>query len=146
VLKVLIAEDDLMIADTIEDVLISAGYEVCGIGRTVPEAVTLARIHRPDLAIIDMRLADGGLGTQIVAQLHGGPRIGVLYASGNVNQVIELADGDACIAKPYHTRELLAALRIVKQIVGNGFAPLPFPPGFHLLDANKSPGWGLAHD
>jgi hypothetical protein len=90
----------------------------------------------------NMRLADGGFGTQIVAQLHGGPRIGVLYASGNINQVIELADGDACIAKPYHTRELLTALRIVKQIVANGFAPPPFPPGFHLLAANKSPGWG----
>lgn len=34
-LKVLLAEDDVMIADMNEDVLVEHGYEVCGIGRTV---------------------------------------------------------------------------------------------------------------
>jgi CheY-like chemotaxis protein len=68
-LKILIAEDDLMIADMTEDVLITNGYEVCGIARTVGEAVALAQHHKPDLAIIDMRLADGGLGTQIADEL-----------------------------------------------------------------------------
>ena len=66
--KVLIAEDDLMIADMIEEVLLDAGYEVCGIARTVAEAVALGHRHRPDLAIIDMRLADNGIGTDIVVE------------------------------------------------------------------------------
>jgi response regulator of citrate/malate metabolism len=60
VLKVLIAEDDLMIADIAEEILIEHGYEVCGIARTVAEAVTLAQQHKPDLAVLDLRLADGG--------------------------------------------------------------------------------------
>jgi response regulator of citrate/malate metabolism len=34
-LKVMIAEDDLMMADMLEDVLVGNGYEVCGIARTV---------------------------------------------------------------------------------------------------------------
>jgi two-component system, response regulator PdtaR len=38
VLKVLIAEDDLMIADIAEEILIEHGYEVCGIARTVTES------------------------------------------------------------------------------------------------------------
>src|ERR1700761_5305500 len=109
-----------MIADLVEDSLISAGYETCGIARTVSEAVALARHHRPDLAVIDMRLADGGLGSEIVRQLQDGPRIGILYASGNINQAIEAADGDACIAKPYHSRDLLRGLRIVEEIVRDG--------------------------
>ena len=40
--KVLIAEDDLMIADMVEQILVDAGYEVCGIARTVavrPEVI-----------------------------------------------------------------------------------------------------------
>ena len=40
--KVLIAEDDLMIADMLEMSLVDSGYEVCGIARTVAEAVALA--------------------------------------------------------------------------------------------------------
>jgi len=57
VLKILIAEDNLMIADMAQDFLAGSGYEVCGIARTVGEAVTLARHHHPDLALIDLRLA-----------------------------------------------------------------------------------------
>jgi DNA-binding response OmpR family regulator len=140
VFKVLIAEDDLMIADMIEASLLANGYEVSGIARTVAEGVLLGCENRPKLAIINMRLADDGLGTDIAAQLHDGPRIGYLYASGNINQVIRLADGDACIAKPYHTKDLLDALKIVEQIVdnGNGVASQPFPRGFHLLGNKKS--------
>jgi ActR/RegA family two-component response regulator len=145
VLYVLIAEDDLMIADLIEDCLINAGYKVCGIARTVTEGIALAQLQRPDLAIIDMRLADGGLGTEIVTGLHAGPRIGILYASGNINQVIELADGDACIAKPYHTKDILRALRLVEQILEDGIVAPPYPPGFHLLASNNPPPWGSAH-
>jgi DNA-binding response OmpR family regulator len=136
-LKVLIAEDDLMIADMLEDGLMKNGYEVCGIARTVIDAVALARLHRPDLAVIDMRLADGGLGTEIVTQL-ADPWIGVLYASGNIGQVLTMADRDACIAKPYHINDLLQALDIVAGIAIAGIvATPPLPHGFQLLHERK---------
>jgi CheY-like chemotaxis protein len=134
VLKVLIAEDDLMIADMVEEILIADGYAVCGIARTVAEAVALGRRHRPDLAIIDMRLAGGGLGTEVAAQLRPMGRLGVLYASGNVELVMRsAADGDACIAKPYRFPDLLRALEIVADIVRVGVGSPPFPRGFNLL-------------
>lgn len=68
-LKILIAEDDPMIADMVEMLLVDAGYEVCGIARTVAEAVALTQRHKPDLAVIDVRLADDDLGTEIAVQL-----------------------------------------------------------------------------
>src|SRR5216684_1976643 len=101
-LKVVIAEDDLMIADMAEEMLVACGYEVCGIARTVAEAVALCRLREPDLAIVDLRLADGGLGTDIAVQLGGLGRLGVLYASGNVShEAMHAANGHACLAKPY---------------------------------------------
>jgi DNA-binding response OmpR family regulator len=134
VLKVLIAEDDLMIADMVEEILVEDGYEVCGIARTVTEAVALGRLCKPDLAILDLRLADGGLGTEIAAELRGLGRPGVLYASGNISNVALTAeDGDACIAKPYRSADLLRSLQIVIELVANGTASLPFPRGFHVL-------------
>jgi DNA-binding response OmpR family regulator len=134
VLKVMITEDDLMIADMIEESLIDAGYESCGIARTVTEGVALGWLHRPDLAIIDMRLADGGLGTDIVAEL-ADLRIGILYASGNGEQVTRLADGGGCIAKPYEIKNLLCALDIVAEAATTGVVPMPpFPHGFLLLE------------
>lgn len=58
-----------MIADMVELLLVDAGYEVCGIARTVAEAVALTQRHKPDLAVIDVRLADDDLGTEIAVQL-----------------------------------------------------------------------------
>jgi response regulator of citrate/malate metabolism len=133
-LKVLIAEDDLLIAGMAEEVLVVGGFIVCGIARTVSDAVALGRLHRPDLALLDVRLADGGFGMAIAAQLAAFGRIGVLYATGNSANVLEDAcEGDACIVKPYGSTDLVRALQIVADIVATGTASPPFPLGFDLL-------------
>jgi CheY-like chemotaxis protein len=133
-LKVLIAEDDLMIADLAEEILIDEGYEICGIARTVAEAVALAHHHKPDFAVLDLRLDDGGLGTEIAAQLLPLGRLGVLYATGNASQVVlTTANGDACLSKPYSPTDLLRGLKIVAEIVANGKASSSFPKGFQVL-------------
>jgi CheY-like chemotaxis protein len=134
-LRVLIAEDDLMIADLVEEVLIEQGYEVCGIARTVGDAVALAKCHKPDLAILDLRLADGGLGTEIAAQLLPFGKLGILYATGNFSQVkLSLADGNACLSKPYRAVDLVRSLEIVSEVIATGTSLPPFPPGFCLLE------------
>ena len=137
-LKVLIVEDDLMLADFAEEILVEQGYEVSGIARTVAEAVALARRSRPDLLILDLRLADGGLGTEVAAQLPPLGRTGILYVTGNMSQVA-LIHGDACLAKPYRSVDLLRSLEIVAGIVATGKAQPPFPQGFHLLHPAAEP-------
>src|SRR6202171_2351536 len=130
--KVLIVEDDLMLADFAEEILVEHGYEVTGIARTVVDAVALARRSRLDLVILDLRLADGGLGTEVAAQLTRLGRPGILYVTGNMSQVA-LTHGDACLAKPYRSVDLLRGLEIVAEIVATGKAQPPFPRGFPLL-------------
>jgi len=133
-LKVLIAEDDLMIADMAEEILIEHGYEVCAIARTVADGIAFGRLHRPDVAVIDVRLADGGLGTEIAAQLSATGRVGILFATGNVSQVmLTAADGDACLSKPYRDVDLVRSVEIVAGMVATGEASRPFPRGFQVL-------------
>jgi len=139
-LKVSIAEDDLMIADMTEAILVAQGYEVCGIARTVAKAVELAWYYRPDLAVIDLRLAEGGLGTEIAAQLSDLPQLGILYASGNMlDTVLTAIDGHACLAKPYRSVDLLRGLQIVAELVATGTALPPFPYGFQVLPEAPGP-------
>jgi DNA-binding response OmpR family regulator len=145
-LKVLIAEDDLMIADLAEEHLIDHGYEVCGIARTVDEAVLLALLHMPDLAVIDLRLADGGLGTEIAVQLTALTKLGILYATGNMAQILLTAtDGDACLAKPYRGADLVRGLEIVAELVATGKAIGPFPRGFQVLPGSNNARRELSH-
>ena len=132
-LTVLIAEDDLMIADCLEEMLVDGGYSVCGIARTVAEAVRLGKACRPDLAVLDLYLKRGELGTAIVPLLTEGSRIGILYATGNDNIKLTQADGDACLRKPYLARDVLGALQVVQQIVAGHALSLPLPPGARVL-------------
>ena len=137
-LKVLIVEDDLMLADFSEEILVEQGYEVSGIARTVPEAIALAQHSMPDLVILDLRLADGGLGTEVAAQLVALGRPGVLYVTGNMSQVA-LTCGDGCLAKPYRSADLIRGLEIVNEIVTTGKTQLQFPQGFQLLHRTTDP-------
>jgi two-component sensor histidine kinase/CheY-like chemotaxis protein len=142
--SVMIAEDDLFMADMLADVLAAAGYDVCGIARTVEEGGELGQRHKPDLAVLDVRLAAGGLGTDIAARLNGNGRPGILYATGNVGQLdLTRADGEACIGKPYRSADVVQALRIVEQIVRTGEARGPFPKSFHPLERPASDDPGL---
>ena len=61
-MRLLIAEDDELVVLGLTLVIEQLGYTVCGIARTASEAVTLAELHHPDLALVDVALADGSNG------------------------------------------------------------------------------------
>jgi PAS domain S-box-containing protein len=138
-LTVMIAEDDLLIADMLEESLVDAGYRVCGIARSVAEGVALGELHKPDLAVLDLRLNHGGLGTEIAAQLDRKSGLGILYATGNAGQILLTKnEGEACLDKPYRAADVVRALEIVEEVISTGKAERPFPSGFHLLEASTN--------
>jgi two-component system, response regulator PdtaR len=138
---VLIVEDDLLISDLIEDVLVGAGYEVSGVARTAAEAIALGLRHKPDLAVIDVRLADGSDGTVAAARLMDQFTLGVLYATGNPEYVFaSRAPGHACLKKPYRPGDIVRALKVIEQIVATGEPPRTLPHGLLLLQQHPVTG------
>lgn len=132
--RVLIVEDDLLIADMTEEILVANGYDVCGIASTVAQSVEISKSQAPDIALIDYRLANGDFGTEAGARLRETSNLGILYVTGNNTQVaMQNAVGDACLVKPYRSTELLKSLDIVIGIAATGRAAPPFPRGFQLL-------------
>lgn len=133
-LSVLIVEDDLMIADMTEEFLVTSGYSVCGIARTVGAAILLAQPHPPDLALIDLRLAEGGLGTNVAAELRKTGKTGILFVSGNITQFDLTSEiGGGSLVKPYLTKDLLSSLSIITEMRASGESSIPHPRGFKLL-------------
>ncbi len=133
-LKVLVVEDSVLLADMIEDFLVSGGYEVCGIARTIEEAVALADLHKPDLGVFDYRLSNNELSSQIRPQLHDKISMAILYASGDaLDTLLSDADGVAYIQKPYGGNDLLRALAAVVAIKTGVPAQPLYQRGFHLL-------------
>ena len=133
-LKVLIVEDDAMIAEMTVDILSDNGYDVCGVAATVEEALELARSTAPDLALIDMRLANNERGTDVARRLRALGSIGVLFTTGNAARVAwEDAEGEGLLVKPYTYDDLLRGLEIVVEILARGEASAPFPLGFRHI-------------
>ena len=145
-LKVLIAEDDFLIADMAEEFLVDHGFDVCGIAGTVEDAVALGQLHKPDLALLDYRLAEGGLGTEVATRLLAIGNVGILYATGNsTTGALKDADGDASLGKPYRAEDLIRALEIVADIKATGATVRPFPHGFQLLKRTSLEQAELSH-
>ena len=57
--RVLIVEDEALVAINLETMLEDLGAEVCGTAASGAEAVRKARQLRPELAVVDVRLKDG---------------------------------------------------------------------------------------
>lgn len=64
--KVMIIEDEAIIAMDIRAIVTDLGHAVTGIARTRAEAVALAESNRPDLILADIQLADNSSGIDAV--------------------------------------------------------------------------------
>lgn len=64
--RVLIIEDEPLIAMDLEALVEDLGHSVVGNARTRSEAIAMARAERPDLILADVRLADGSSGIDAV--------------------------------------------------------------------------------
>jgi DNA-binding NarL/FixJ family response regulator len=130
--KVLLVEDEPLLALAVADALVEAGYEVCGVAESAAAAIALAVEHRPELAIVDVRLAGNRDGIDTAEELMRLQPIRVLYATANCSDVRRRAKvGEGCLSKPYRVEWLIAALKIVEG--GASDRVVSVPPGFSFV-------------
>jgi response regulator NasT len=55
-IRILVAEDEALICMDLVEMLIEAGYEVVAQASDGAEAIELAELHKPDLAILDVKM------------------------------------------------------------------------------------------
>jgi DNA-binding NarL/FixJ family response regulator len=113
--KVLLAEDDALIAMSIREILSLFGLEVVGVAATVTDALCLAQNTHPDLAIFDIRLAGKRDGIEGAALLRGILDIPVVFLTGQGDETTR-ARADAVhpaayLCKPASPQQIVAAVR-----------------------------------
>ncbi len=109
-LRVLIVEDDALIGMLLAEILKEMGHEVCAIESTEADAVNAAVECRPDLMILDVRLANGNGISAVEAILHGG-FVPHLFISGDRSEVLTRRPGAIVIQKPFDEAELVWAIQ-----------------------------------
>lgn len=110
--RILLVEDDGMIAWLMSDTLIAMGYEVCGIAGCEEDAVAMAAREHPDLLLVDAHLEVGsGLGA-VRRILLAGP-VPHIFISGDKISAEHLSFGAVALQKPFQDADLARAINHV---------------------------------
>lgn len=113
--RILLAEDNDLVALTLEEQLKGLGYEIVGIARTGTEATELAARLNPDLIIMDFRMPEMD-GSEAAARIntHRSTPIIMLtaYTDRETIRKAELAGVMSYIVKPVNEAELSPAINI----------------------------------
>jgi CheY-like chemotaxis protein len=109
-LRVMIVEDDALIAGLLGELIEALGHRVCAIESSERGAVAAARRSRPDLMIVDAHLQDGtGIGA--VEAITGADPLPHIYVTGDAKTIRMLKPDATVLQKPYFELDLVVAIQ-----------------------------------
>src|ERR1700733_3678431 len=83
--RILVVEDEFLIASAVEVDLSDGGFEVVAVANTATDAVGLAREKRPDLVIMDIRLVGDRDGVDAALEIFRETGIRCIFATAHAN-------------------------------------------------------------
>jgi PAS domain S-box-containing protein len=109
-IRVLIVEDETIIALDVQGILSGLGYEIAGIAGTGETAVEKARTLKPDIILMDILLAGRMDGIEAAREIRKTDDIPIIYLTANADQATVDRARDtqpyAYLNKPIHERDL----------------------------------------
>lgn len=130
--KILIVEDEFVVAMHLEAILEDSGHQSVGIAPDLDTALQLAD-HRPDLALVDINLRDGETGPIIAERLRQ-QNIAVLFVTANPRMLEDRnVTAIGVLTKPCDEDLIVAAVDYA--LGARRGLQLPAPPGLTLLQA-----------
>lgn len=110
--RILIIEDEAVIAMDLSDLVTAAGHQVCGVESTASGAVRTAERERPDLVLADIQLADGSSGIDAVKDILASFSVPVIFITAFPDRLLtgERPEPTFLITKPYSPDMVRAAV------------------------------------
>ena len=132
--RVLIVEDDPVVSIDVEQELIAAGYEICGLASNELDALAIGHQTHPELAIVDVNLAPGD-GRKVARELVRRYQTTVVMATAHCESRSFLSGfgATACLPKPYNAGIVAAALRTADALA-DGRDPGVLPGNLIILN------------
>ena len=120
--RVLILEDDDLIADDIAAIVTGLGHDVAGIAATAEEALAAARRHSLDLVLADVELRGRASGIDAVRAIRERNDVRAIFVTGFPERVLSGASDEPVfvLSKPFDERLLQVTMA---QALRRGTAP-----------------------
>ena len=117
-LRVMIVEDQAILAMELEMVLSDIGCDVVGCAMDQAGAFAIAERERPNLALVDVNLLDGLTGPQIAHRLVKDYGAAVIFLTANPEQIPEgFAGALGAVSKPFDEQTIQAVVRFAGQFI-----------------------------
>ena len=114
--KILVVEDEAIVAMDLQSQLQEMNYEVCGIADNGEDAISTASATRPNLILMDIVIKGGMDGIETAARVGRALHIPVIFLTAySDDKIIERAARTASygyLTKPFQARELRAAIEV----------------------------------
>jgi len=124
-LKVMIVEDEMLLAMELESEVEMAGHEVIGTAMSREQASRLVKASSPDFAFVDIHLQDGPTGIDVGRDL-ASKDIPYVFVSGNIKKIPpDFAGALGAIEKPYTTNGMKNALAYISAILAGAADAAP---------------------
>jgi DNA-binding NarL/FixJ family response regulator len=108
--RLLIVEDDVLVASSLDELLSASGFDVVGIAGSAATAASLAGERHPQLALIDIRLVGPIDGIELACHFREQFRIPTIFLSGFADQETKeralLAKPLGFLPKPYRASQV----------------------------------------
>jgi len=112
--RVLVVEDEMLVAWEISDMLGASGHLVCGIAATAEEAVRLAAEQRPNLILMDVTLKGPRDGIEAATAIQASHPVRILYVTAHSDPAtrarMAATDPVGILHKPYAEGDLERAV------------------------------------
>ena len=110
--RILIIEDEPIIAMDIEMIVRELGHDVVGVATTHREAVEEAQKHQPGLVLADIQLADNSSGIEAVQEILQGVKLPVIFITAFPERLLtgDRPEPAFLLTKPYQPATLRAAI------------------------------------
>ena len=114
--KILIVEDESIVAFNIQNRLKGLGYAVVAVSPSGESAIQLAAQHHPDLVLMDIRLKGSIDGIEAAAQIRSRFQIPVVYLTAYTDEETlnraKLTQPYGYILKPFESRDLCTTIEV----------------------------------
>jgi two-component system, response regulator PdtaR len=115
-IKIMIVEDEVIIAKELELTINDLGYGVCGMATTGEEAIQKVGEYLPDLILMDINLTGDMDGIEAAEKIQAEYDIPVIYVTALTdNQVLmraKVTEPYGYVLKPYEERDLYVCIEI----------------------------------
>jgi DNA-binding NarL/FixJ family response regulator len=117
--RILVIEDDVLVGSCLCEVLEDLGFSAIGPASTGPEALSLAELHKPDIAIVDIQLNGDMDGIDIARAFDDRFGVAVIFLSGKSDDDVvtraQQAHPVRFLQKPVRASALLGAIEIARD-------------------------------